>query len=105
MVRYNETVKYVPRGRVEDWGGATVRRDVEEGGDEDAGGPQTKSAAHGGRASHNAVSTTACGARVEEGDDGKTRDAMPCAAERCPTRLSQIPTPRWRRPPRHRHRR
>ena len=68
--RQDETAKYVLWGRVEDWGGAAVHRNVYGAGEEDAGGPQAKNAAHAGCASHGAASTTTCRARVEEGDDG-----------------------------------
>ena len=63
--RQVETVKYLPRGRVEDWDGAAVRRDVDKGGDNNADWSQGKSTAHVGRANHKAASTGACGARVE----------------------------------------
>ena len=33
--------------------------------------------------------TAMCEARVETGNDGKARDATPCTADRCPTRLSR----------------
>ena len=56
--RQDETVKYMPRGRVEDWDGAADRRDVYKAGDPDAGALQAKSTAHAGRASHEAASTT-----------------------------------------------
>ena len=102
--RQEETVNYVPRGRVEDWDGEAVPRDVDEGRDQNAAEPQAKSTAHVGRANHDAESTTAFGERVEEADDGKARDAMPCAAERCPTHQTRSPARRRRQPPCHNHR-
>ena len=77
-----ETVKYVPRGslgRVN----STQRRGRRRGA---AGTPRAKSTAHVGRANRDTEGTARCGARVEEGRDGKAGDSnsMPCMQKDVP---------------------
>ena len=93
----DETVKYVPRGRVAHWDGAAVRLGVDDVVNSKASAPEAKSTVLVGRANPSTAESAMWAARVEEGSDGKARDAMPRTAERCPTRLGRSPARRRRR--------
>ena len=77
-----ETVKYVRRGRLEAVN-STLRRGRRRAADST---PRAKSTAHVGRANHGSEGTARCGARVEEGRDGKVGDSnsMQCMQKDVP---------------------